>query len=134
MQKAGKTPEKLTGTAATWVPSSSDDWDAKSVGVLKRREELGADVNGLQEMITYGIKGMSAYTAHAQLLGKESSKVWKCDGPLLLHVGLFIIMRLLNIDLLDFGSSLESFSSLHNLNDISPTGVRCNPIVTVLPG
>ena len=69
-------PETLAGTAATWKPSHTDvAIDAKDVGVLKRRDELGADVNGLQEMITYGLKGMSAYTAHAQLLGKESTKV-----------------------------------------------------------
>jgi hydroxylamine reductase len=74
--KAGKTPEKLEGTAATWIPTKLDiAEDAAAVGVYQRQKELGADVSGLQELMTYGLKGAAAYTAHSRLLGKEDPKV-----------------------------------------------------------
>ena len=44
---------------------------AEEIGVAKRRERLGEDVAGLQELITYGLKGASAYADHAQILGRE---------------------------------------------------------------
>ena len=44
--------------------------------MLARRSVQGIEVNGLQELITYGVKGASAYAAHAQLLGKEDPKIY----------------------------------------------------------
>jgi len=69
----GKTPEKPTGPAEwTFV----DDVDAltkagEAVGIEGRRQARGADVTGLQELLTYGLKGTAAYYDHAMLLGKE---------------------------------------------------------------
>ena len=58
-KKAGKTPENLEGTAATWEPVDSDyTVGAKYVGVLSRRADAGVEANGLQELITYGLKGL----------------------------------------------------------------------------
>jgi hydroxylamine reductase len=45
---------------------------AASVGVLATADE---DVRSLRQMITYGIKGMSAYAEHAGNLGKEDPAV-----------------------------------------------------------
>jgi hydroxylamine reductase len=45
------------------------------VGILKRKEVLGEDITGLQELITYGIKGMAAYADHALVLGKQDPAV-----------------------------------------------------------
>ena len=42
---------------------------AAEVGVAARRESLGDDVSGLQELLTYGVKGMAAYAHHARRLG-----------------------------------------------------------------
>jgi len=42
---------------------------AVSVGVLSTENE---DIRSLREMITYGVKGMAAYTEHAENLGKEN--------------------------------------------------------------
>lgn len=42
---------------------------ANSIGVLATENE---DVRSLREMITYGLKGMAAYTEHAQNIGKEN--------------------------------------------------------------
>lgn len=49
---------------------------AQSVSVASRLESLGDDVAGLQELITYGLKGMAAYADHALVLGQESDEVY----------------------------------------------------------
>ncbi len=76
--ETGQTPEMLSGPAA-WQPA--EDLDAltsqgEEVGVIKRRTSLGEDVSGLQELITYGLKGAAAYMDHAQILGKDDPKIY----------------------------------------------------------
>lgn len=46
------------------------------VGVAARRESLGATLAGLQEMLMYGLKGMAAYTHHAEALGATSADAY----------------------------------------------------------
>jgi len=48
----------------------------KAVGIQRRLDELGPDVTGLQELLTYGLKGMAAYADHAQILGQEDDAVY----------------------------------------------------------
>lgn len=45
---------------------------AASIGVLSTENE---DVRSLREMITYGLKGMAAYTEHATNIGKENMEI-----------------------------------------------------------
>jgi len=76
--KSGRKPETLGGPAA-FVPAADIDGMLKQgqeIGILKRKESLGDDVAGLQELITYGLKGISAYADHAQILGKEDDGVY----------------------------------------------------------
>ena len=56
--------------AATFTVSSRESMleKAATVGVLSTANE---DVRSLREMITYGLKGMAAYTEHAKNIGKE---------------------------------------------------------------
>ncbi|KIZ01848.1 hydroxylamine reductase [Monoraphidium neglectum] len=42
---------------------------SRQVGVDARRRTLGATLAGLQECLAYGIKGVAAYTHHADMLG-----------------------------------------------------------------
>ena len=58
--------------AAVW--DGSGDWEekAKSVGVLSTENE---DVRSLRELITYGLKGLSAYTKHANALLQDDEEV-----------------------------------------------------------
>lgn len=51
--------------AAKWN-ASQNEWDAKArtVGVLSTENE---DVRSLRELITYGLKGLSAYSKHANV-------------------------------------------------------------------
>jgi hydroxylamine reductase len=46
---------------------------ATSVGVLATQNE---DVRSLRELITYGVKGLAAYTHHALNLGKENDELY----------------------------------------------------------
>jgi len=76
--KAGVRAETLGGPAA-WKPASGLSGlieQGEEVGIEKRREALGDDVTGLQELLTYGIKGSAAYADHAMILGQEDDKVY----------------------------------------------------------
>ena len=46
------------------------------LSIAKRKGTLGDDITGLQELITYGLKGVAAYVAHAQILGQEDDAVY----------------------------------------------------------
>ncbi|HOF19189.1 MAG TPA: hydroxylamine reductase, partial [Phycisphaerae bacterium] len=77
--KAGKTPEKLSCPVSWW--ENADDLDgllaqAARIGVPTRLDKLGPDVTGLQELITYGLKGAAAYADHAQVLGVADDAVY----------------------------------------------------------
>ncbi len=77
-QKAGKAPEKLTGSAL-WKPAKGISELVKqgeAIGVDARRKQKGDDVVGLEELLTYGLKGMAAYADHAQILGEQDESVY----------------------------------------------------------
>lgn len=58
--------------AARW--DGSGDWEekARTVGVLSTKDE---DIRSLRELITYGLKGLSAYSKHANALLKDDDEV-----------------------------------------------------------
>ena len=58
--------------AALW--DGSGDWEkkAKTVGVLSTEHE---DVRSFRELITYGLKGLSAYSKHANVLLQDDEEV-----------------------------------------------------------
>ncbi|MGB4616760.1 MAG: hydroxylamine reductase [Dethiobacteria bacterium] len=60
--------------AATFTVSSRESMLEKAarVGVLATADE---DIRSLREMITYGLKGMAAYTEHAKNIGKENLEI-----------------------------------------------------------
>ena len=61
---------------ALWDVSSNEEMDKKSnsdeVGVLATKDE---DVRSLRELITYGLKGLSAYSKHANALGYDNEEI-----------------------------------------------------------
>jgi hydroxylamine reductase len=76
--RAGRAPEKLGGPAA-FSPAATLDGlveQGEAVGIQTRKARLGEDVTGLQELLTYGLKGMAAYADHAQILGQEDEGVY----------------------------------------------------------
>lgn len=48
----------------------------ESISLFKRREEQGADIVGMQELILYGLKGTAAYVDHAIALNYEIEEVY----------------------------------------------------------
>ena len=58
--------------AAKW--NGSENWEekARTVGVLSTENE---DIRSLRELITYGLKGLSAYSKHANVLLKDNAEV-----------------------------------------------------------
>ncbi len=76
--KSGKEPETLDGPAA-WMPSGDREAqvrEGQKVTIRNRVENLGNDLAGLQELLTYGIKGMAAYADHAYILDQEDDAVY----------------------------------------------------------
>ena len=57
--------------AAAWDGSGSWQEKAGSVGVLSTEDE---DIRSLRELITYGLKGLSAYSKHANALLQDGSE------------------------------------------------------------
>lgn len=77
-RKVGRQPETLGGPAA-WQPASDLQGLVKQgeeVAIPGRYAKFGEDVAGLQELLTYGLKGAAAYADHAQILGQESDEVY----------------------------------------------------------
>ncbi len=76
--EAGNLKEAMQGPAQ-WVPAAGRQGllaQAAEVGIAHRKSVLGDDVTGLQELLTYGLKGMAAYADHALILGKEEDSVY----------------------------------------------------------
>lgn len=71
--KNSSDPERLHDAALFSVDSRDSMLEkADSIGVLSTENE---DVRSLREMITYGLKGMAAYTEHANNIGKENLEI-----------------------------------------------------------
>lgn len=64
---------QMLSEAAVWN-GSEENFEAKAaqVGVLATENE---DIRSLRELITYGLKGLSAYSKHANVLLKDSEEV-----------------------------------------------------------
>jgi hydroxylamine reductase len=76
--KAGKKSEEPGGPAA-WKAAGEIDRlvdQARAIGIRTRREAMGDDAAGLQELVTYGLKGLAAYADHAHVLGSEDDGVF----------------------------------------------------------
>ncbi|MBP6594359.1 MAG: hypothetical protein KA255_15115, partial [Candidatus Obscuribacter sp.] len=78
-QEKGTTPEKLTG-AAEWrgVKTARElEEFGHAISILDRAKSTPADIVSLQELLTYGVKGLAAYAHHAQLLGYTDDAVYE---------------------------------------------------------
>ena len=65
--------KKGLSDASTWTGTREDfEGKARKVGVLAEKDE---DIRSLKELITYGLKGLSAYLYHANALGKEKDEI-----------------------------------------------------------
>ena len=77
-KKAGQKPEELS-SPLVWEDADGTTAMAaigRSIGIERRVSSLGLDATGLQELLTYGLKGTAAYADHAQILGQEDDSVY----------------------------------------------------------
>ena len=73
LQKGREDVQEHLPDAAIWNgPEEEFLQKAEAVGVLATEDE---DIRSLREMITYGLKGLSAYLTHANVLHKESGEL-----------------------------------------------------------
>ncbi|MHC1773073.1 MAG: hydroxylamine reductase [Flexilinea sp.] len=70
----GLTNKTGLSAAALWESDYISEMEekAKSIGVLSTENE---DIRSLRELVAYGLKGLSAYVKHANVLGKENEKI-----------------------------------------------------------
>jgi len=76
--KSGKAIVTLNGPS-TWSPAADTAGlvgQGNAVGILGRVAALGEDIAGLQELLTYGVKGAAAYATHAAILGQEDPAIY----------------------------------------------------------
>lgn len=70
---AGHALEVVKGPA-TWIPAKDEAGlleQGKAVSILVRLKNAGATKTGLEELLTYGVKGTAAYAYHAAELGED---------------------------------------------------------------
>ncbi len=70
--------KKPCGGPVDWQPA--DDIaglvkQGEEIDITKRKGKFGDDITGLEELLTYGIKGMASYAYHARILGQEDDAV-----------------------------------------------------------
>lgn len=78
VQKAGNIEEELSGPAHWQIAEDVGNLvrEGEEVSILARKEQFGDDIVGLQELLTYGLKGTAAYADHASILGQEDDDVF----------------------------------------------------------
>jgi hydroxylamine reductase len=77
-QETGQQPEQLNGPT-NWKPAEDREGllrQGRAVAITTRRDTLGEDVTGLQELVMYGLKGTAAYLDHAVVLGKDAPELY----------------------------------------------------------
>jgi hydroxylamine reductase len=137
-KKAGKTPETLDGPAA-YAPASDLNGlvaQGEEVSITKRKEQLGDDITGLQELLTYGLKGLAAYAHHAAILGFEDESVYAFVHEALDYLtketehttGDLLAWNLrcgeVNLKVME----LLDTANVSHFGDPEPTEVRINPV------
>jgi hydroxylamine reductase len=136
-KNAGVTPRQFRGPA-TWAPVRSQAalvQIGEMVSVLGRRDQYGADISGLQELLIYGVKGIAAYADHAQILGQEAESVYSFLAEALAYVaegepaadkllGLCLKCGEVNLKVMEILDTAHTSTYGHPV----PTPVRVEPI------
>ncbi len=133
--QVGATPLLTKGPAA-WKPGSQQDMiaEAEEIGIAARLSRQGEDVTALQELATYGLKGMAAYADHAKILGQEDDQVYAffLDTLARLAVGMTDVNELVGLNLKTGEANLKVMELLSHANTGAyghpePTSVRIHP-------
>ena len=132
----GKTPDQLAG-AMDWIPADDRQGMVQQgleAAIPHRKETLGEDVVGLQELILYGLKGTAAYAYHAQVLGITKDSVYAfCHEALSFLTEEHSVDELVGMALKVGEVNLEVMGLLDRANTEAyghpvPTTVRITPV------
>jgi hydroxylamine reductase len=136
-RKACKAPEDLNGPAVFQVADGIPGMTVQgiTIGIEARMAAQGDDVTGLQELLTYGLKGAAAYLDHAHILGRESEETYAFFHKALnaLADGESNINELLALNLGCGEANLHAMEVLDGANTGTyghpvPTPVRITPV------
>ncbi len=74
IQDSGRNLSIPDHDALNWKGSGTESFQEKAgkVGVLRTEKE---DIRSLRELLTYGLKGISAYLTHARVLGRDNPEI-----------------------------------------------------------
>jgi hydroxylamine reductase len=122
------------GRAATADPDAFIG-QAYDAGIRARLQRLGPDLTGLQELLTYGVKGAASNAEHARLLGREDPAVYAFCHEALAYVGrpeptadelLELCLRCGGVNL----AAMELLDAAHTgaYGHPTPTAVRIEPL------
>ncbi len=113
--------------------------DATVEGLIKQGEAVGvqadpsldADIHSLQQLLTYGIKGVAAYADHARILGQEDDAVYAfCQEGLAATLNKDLVLNdLLGLVLKCGEINLKAMELL----DAANTGAYGHPVPTPVP-
>lgn len=75
----GVQAETLAGPASWRGKKSRDELIdfGQTISIVQRAATTDADIISLQELLTYGVKGLAAYAHHAQLLGYTDASIYE---------------------------------------------------------
>jgi len=134
---AGATPEKLDGPA-NWQPAADLSGlikQGEQVGLMTKRAHDNEDIVSLVALLTFGLKGVAAYAAHAQVLGKRNeaiyASIYECLDFLLKKDPTIDELLAWNLKLGEVNLSvMEMLDSGHTeiFGHPEPTAVRITPI------
>lgn len=132
------TPELLNG-ATTWqpVPQLNELIRAgEKIGLEERFRTLDPDVASLQELLTYGLKGLAAYAHHASVLGREEESFFAFMHEALAAVenNVTDVPALLQLNLRCGEVNLTIMAALDSIHcstygSPQPTPVRIDPVI-----
>ncbi|MFZ5590879.1 MAG: hydroxylamine reductase [Bacillota bacterium] len=120
-------------------PAASFKPAADLAGLIKQGEEIGGawdktadpDIQSLQQILIYGIKGISAYADHARILGQEDDQVYA-----FLHEGLAALANK-GLGLNDWLALVLKCGEINlrtmELLDAANTGAYGHPVPTEVP-
>ena len=78
-EEKGLDSDKPGGPAVWEMPQSETEIEneAAKLSIAERLKDPGKDITGLEELITYGLKGSASYADHAHILGFEDDDVYE---------------------------------------------------------
>jgi hydroxylamine reductase len=132
VQAAGGQVQFADGPATFQPGGTLENLVKQGEGVgVKSDPDLNPDIHSLQQILTYGLKGVAAYADHARILGQESDEVYA-----FIHEGLAATLRR-DLGLDDWVGLVLKCGEINlkamELLDAANTGTYGHPVPTKVP-